>query len=319
MASVKGRRHTRFIRTVCGDVPSVQIGRFYSHEHVVIKGAFFERHFPEFILQDIEKICKELTELHRIGIGAMVDAMPIDAGRSAADLAEVSLRTGIHIVAPTGLHLRLYYPANHWYDVIGEEDLARKFIGEIETGIIDEGMKTCHKAGVIKVAGSRDQLTDLERRNFRAAGSAQRETGCPVLTHTEQGTAALEQIRLLLDAGASPAHVVLSHLDRNPDLGYHREVLAAGVKLEFDSCFRWKGEPNQTLKLLLALAPDFPDSFVLGMDAAKFAYWHSFGGSPGLTYLFAEFAPALVAAGLSQALVDRMFIENPAEAYSFCV
>jgi phosphotriesterase-related protein len=178
-------------------------------------------------------------------------------------------------------------------------------------------VRTGIKAGVIKVAGSRFRLSDLERRNFYAAGRAQQATGCPILTHTEQGTAALEQIRILKDAGADLSHVVLSHLDRNSDIEYQREVLGTGVRLEYDSAFRWKGEPNWTFDHLLNLSPEFPESFVLGMDAAKNAYWESFGGHPGLGFLVEEFAPRLLRGGLSQELIDRIFVHNPANAYSF--
>jgi phosphotriesterase-related protein len=247
----------------------------------------------------------------------MIDAMPIDSGRSADDLAEVSRRTEVQIVAATGLHLRLYYPPDHWYDRIDEDALTARFVDEIENGVTDEGRVSTSRAGVIKVAGSLDRLTDLERRNFAAAGQAQRITGCPILTHTEQGTAAFEQIRLLQGGGADLKHVVLSHLDRCDDAGYHREVLATGVRLEYDSAFRWKGERNPTRALLLELAPEFSDSLMLGMDAAKPAYWSSFGGKPGLAFLISEFGPALVDGGLTADLLDGIFVRNPASAYSF--
>jgi len=307
----------RSIRAVLGDVPVDRLGTCYSHEHVVIKGAFVEEHFPDFLLEDLDKICNELEALRKVGVGTMIDAMPIDAGRSAVDLAEVSRRTGMNIVAPTGLHLRLYYPSDHWYDAIDEDDLTKRLIGEIEEGIEDGNVRTSIRAGVIKVAGSLDRLTDLECRNFRAAARAQAHTGCPILTHTEQGTAALEQIRILQENGADLKRVVLSHLDRIADLGYQREVLSTGVKLEFDSSFRYKGNPNVTFDLLLRLAPEFPQSFVVGMDAAKFGYWASFGGKPGLTFLVTEFGPRLRQAGLSQELLDNIFVGNPAAAFSF--
>jgi phosphotriesterase-related protein len=225
----------------------------------------------------------------------------------------------MHIVAATGLHLRLYYPADHWYDTIGEEELTELFIDETENGVTDFGTSLDAKAGVIKVAGSLDRLTDLERRNFRAAGLAQRATGCPILTHTEQGTAALEQVAILLECGAEPKHIVLSHLDRSFDLGYLREVLSTGVKLEFDSAFRWKEDPNHTLDLLVELSPEFPTSFVLGMDAARQSYWSSFGGKPGLGFLITMFRPMLLEAGLCPALVDKLLVDNPREAYEFAI
>jgi len=305
------------VRTVLGDIASKRLGICYSHEHVVIRGEFFETHFPEFMLDDLDAISRELLDLREVGVGAMIDAMPIDAGRSVRDLAEISARTGMHIVAATGLHLRLYYPTDHWYDTIDEDRLVDRMTHEIEVRTEDNGIPTPSRAGVIKVAGSLNRLTELEQRNFRAAGRAQHLTGCPILTHTEQGTAALEQIRILQSAGADLSSVVLSHLDRCDDVGYHREVLSTGVKLEYDSAFRWKGERNHTFELLMQLAPEFPHSFVLGMDAAKSAYWMSFGGKPGLTYLFVKFAPKLLDKGLPNDLVKKIFVDNPAKAYSF--
>lgn len=306
-----------FFRSVLGDVPTADMGICYAHEHVVLRSRFVEERFPELILAELDAIARELQDLRRLGVRTMIDAMPLDSGRATADLIEISQRTDIQIVAATGLHLRMYYPPDHWYDSVDEDTLTQRFIDEIEDTIWDEETPVNARAGVIKVAGGKNQLTDLERRNFRAAGRAQHGTGCPILTHTEQGTAALEQVRILQDAGADLGHVVLSHLDRNEDFGYQREVLQTGVKLEYDSAFRWKGEPNLTFDLLTALAPEFPHAFVLGMDAAKSAYWSSYGGRPGLGFLLEVFRPRLREAGLGEDLLDNIFIHNPASAYSF--
>ena len=54
----------------------------------------------------------------------------------------------------------------------------------------------------------------FEREAFAAAAETSFRTGCPVITHTERGTAGEEQIRLLLDGGADPVHVVLSHAEQ---------------------------------------------------------------------------------------------------------
>jgi predicted metal-dependent phosphotriesterase family hydrolase len=303
-----------FVRTVLGDVAQDQLGLCYAHEHVVIRGKWIEENFPDFQLDDLEAITAELMELRLAGVCTMIDAMPTDSGRSADDLILISQRTTMNIVAATGLHLRIYYPGDHWFDTIDDNALVDLFVGEITVSMKDSRAR----AGVIKVAGSLDRLTELERRNFRAAGRAQRQTGCPILTHTEQGAAALEQVQILIEAGADPAHVVLSHLDRIGDIAYHREVLSTGVRLEFDSAFRWGSKPNQTLQLILALAPEFPDQIVLGMDAARTSYWRSYGGKPGLRYLVDEFGPILVAAGLEEPLLHKILFENPAGAFAFC-
>src|SRR5690606_27770421 len=124
-----------------------------------------------------------------------------------------------------------------------------------------------------------------------AAAIAHARTGAPILTHTEQGTAGMEQIELLRSHGVDLKHVVLSHTDRKPDLAYHRDLCTAGVALEYDSAFRWKpGQGNPTPDLVVSLLEHgLGDHVLLGMDAARRGYWTHFDGAPGLTYLLTTF------------------------------
>lgn len=315
---------TPFIRTVLGDIVPAELGACYAHEHIIIDESYTTEKNPAFLLNDVEKCVVELQDFHRAGGRAMVDSMPADAGRSVLKLAQVSRRSGVHIVCPTGLHLSKYYPQGHWAGRMSVPDLAKLFIADITDGVDanDYGgpllRRTAHKAGVIKIAGGRDRLSEREIKIFTAAAAAHRATGCPILTHTEQGTAALEQIQRLSDLGVNLRHVCLSHTDRQPDLAYHRRILASSVRLEFDSGFRWKPpDTNHTLPLLVALLPEFPDQIMLGMDAARRTYWKAYGGGPGLTFLLDSFTARLREAGISQALLDKVFITTPADCYQF--
>jgi phosphotriesterase-related protein len=126
----------------------------------------------------------------------------------------------------------------------------------------------------------------------------------------------LEQVNLLSKFGVNLRHLILSHTDRKPHLAYHREILSSGVKLEYDSAFRWK-EGNPTRDLVLSLAQEFPSQIMLGMDAARRSYWKSYGGKPGLSFLLTDFREELLRAGLSEKLWRQIMVTNPAEAYSF--
>lgn len=311
------------VRTVLGDIPAEELGVCYAHEHVFIGPSWATQRFPEFLIDDVDAQGGELRGFFGDGGRAVIDAMPCNCGRSAWALAELSKLTGVHIVAPTGVHLPAYYPDWHWSHFYGEAELAELFIADIEDGIDawdydgPRVRRTRHRAGVIKVAGG-STWTERENRIFGAAARAHLQTGCPILTHTEQGELALEQARFFERAGVDLSHVCLSHTDRVPDLEYHREILSTGVRLEYDSAFRWKDRPdNPTAELLLALLPDFPDQLMLGMDMARRSYWKCHGGGPGMSYLLTEFVPTLLERGLGEAALTKLFISTPAATFSF--
>ena len=169
---------------------------------------------PEFDLADVEAMATEVTEAVGLGLRSVVDAMPCDAGRNAAMLAGIARRTGINIVAPTGLHHDRYYGPAHWSHRVSVEELADLFTADITDGIDAYDYsgpvvrRTPFRAGVIKVAGSEGGLSPRDRRVFEAAAETHRRTGAPILTHCEDGTGALEQVRFLGDHGVSPGHIV---------------------------------------------------------------------------------------------------------------
>jgi phosphotriesterase-related protein len=313
-----------FVRTVLGDIDPADLGVTYAHEHVVIDGGRPVLMEPDFDLGDVETMAREVAAAAAFGLRAVVDAMPCDAGRSADKLAELSRRTGVHVVAPTGLHHDRYYGPAHWSHRIGVTELADLFVADIEVGIdaLDYSgpvvRRTPYRAGVIKIAGSEDGPSARDRLVFEAASAAHRRTGAPILTHCEGGTGALEQVALLIDEGVAVEHVVLSHVDKVVDRGYHRELLGTGVVAAYDQSFRWGDRPNGTLQLLTWMAEDgLLDRVVLGMDAARRGYYAVYGGLPGLTWLLDGFSAAMEASGIDGSSRRRLFVANPARAFAF--
>ena len=277
-----------FVRTVLGDIDPSELGVTYAHEHLIIDGGRPVQMVPDFDLGDVDAMAVEVSAAVRLGLRSVVDAMPCDAGRSADKLAELARRTGIHVIAPTGLHHDRYYGPAHWSARITVDELAELFALDVSDGIDAYDYagpvvrRTPYRAGVIKLAGSEGGPSDRDRRVFEAAAEAHRRTGVPILTHCEGGTGALEQIRLLADLGVDRLHVVVSHVDKIVDRGYHREILATGALAEYDQGFRWGDRPNGTLELLTWMAEDgLTDRIVLGMDAARRRYYVVYGGAPG--------------------------------------
>ena len=319
-------RVTAVVRTVLGDIDPAALGITYAHEHLVIDGGRPVQLEPDFDLSDIDAMATEVGAAMELGLGAIVDAMPCDCGRSATKLAGLSRATGLHIVAPTGLHHDRFYGAAHWSHRLDVEQLADLFVLDIEDGIDRYDYsgpvveRTAHRAGVIKIGGSAGALSDRDQRVFDAAAAAHVRTGAPILTHCEMGTAGLDQVRRLAAGGVALPHVALSHVDKVVDRGYHRELAATGVALEYDGSFRWGEAPNGTLRLLEWMAEDaLLDHVVLGMDAARQGYYAVYGGRPGLAWLLDGFSRQMEERGLGAEIRRRLFVDNPARIFSFAL
>jgi phosphotriesterase-related protein len=314
-----------FVRTVLGDIDPADLGVTYAHEHLVIDGGRPIQLFPDFRLDSVEDAVAELAPAKALGLRAVVDAMPADCGRNVTKLAAISRASGIHVVAPTGLHHEHYYHDRHWSAVLEVEEVADLFVADVEDGIDAHDYagpvvrRTPHRAGVVKIAGDADRLTPIEERIFAAAAAAHLRTGVPILTHCERGTAGPLQARFLVDRGVRPAGIVLSHTDKVVDRAYQREIFATGAMVEYDQSFRWNdGEENGTLALIgWAFEDGFGDRVVLGMDAARRSYWAVHGGSPGMAWLLGPFAAAMAARGIGAAEQASLFVENPARAFAF--
>jgi phosphotriesterase-related protein len=313
-----------FVRTVLGDIDPSELGVTYAHEHLVIVGGKPVEISPDFLLADVERMTDELRDAAEAGLRTAVDAMPADCGRDPARLAELSQRTGVQIVAATGLHHEKFYGPSHWSLRATEDDLADLFVADIELGIDARDYsgpivdRTGVRAGIVKVAGSEGGPSDRDVPIFRAAAAVHRRTGVPVHTHCEAGTGALEQVRILTEAGVPSDRISLSHVDKVLDQGYHRELLATGAFAVYDQAFRWGDRANGTLDLIEAAVMDGrAGQVMLGMDAARQGYYAAYGGAPGLGYLLRGFRDLLDARGIDAAIRHSLFVDNPARAFAF--
>jgi phosphotriesterase-related protein len=111
-----------------------------------------------------------------------------------------------------------------------EEEIYEMFKTEIIEGIAGTGIKP----GIIKLASSKDEISEYEKMFFRAAARVQRETGIVILTHTQEGTMGPEQARMLIEQGADPSKIIIGHMCGNTNSAYHKEVLDQGVRIGFD-------------------------------------------------------------------------------------
>lgn len=306
------------VRTVLGDVPRTALGRTDYHEHLLQSSPLLEGDE----LDDVGRSGDEAARLRSSGFDALVELTPLGLGRDPVGLVEISQRTGLHIIAATGVHHHRHYRTDHPVHGWDEQTLADCFVTELVTGLYPDpfaqARRVVARAGVIKVGIDYWEIGDFERRVLNAAGEAHRRTGAPVVCHLELGTAAWEAAELLERSGVDRHKLVLAHIDRNPDAGLHTELAQSGVYLGYDGAARAKYWPDSVLiECLLAVADQGQeDQLLLGGDVARRTSFIAYGGMPGMEYLGKRFVPRLLEAA-GPGLVDRVLVQNPARAFSF--
>jgi phosphotriesterase-related protein len=304
-----------FIRTVLGDIEPDQLGVTYMHEHLIIDSPIVAKDFPHIHLPSESEAISELNLCKKVGVASILDCMPLGSGRDAKKLLRISESTGVNIISATGLHHDRYYTNDDFLEKASAEQLAELFLRDINEGM--DG--TSAKAGAIKVVTSGPKIKDREAKLFEAAAIAQAESGAPVLSHCEHGTGAIEQLELFDKLNIPLSRVILSHTDKQADLGYHHEILSSGVSVEYDQSIRQAVDTNPASAQLTAamVGAGFINQIMLGTDGARRSLWSSLGGNPGLAWLYSGWSLKLIESGLSKEDLKRIFVTNPARALKF--
>jgi phosphotriesterase-related protein len=317
------------VNTVTGPIPITALGRTLMHEHLYIAFAGAE-HDPtaifdrdEFIAEAVKRL-KELREVH--GVRSFVDPCPIELGRDVAMMKEISEKSGMHIICTTGFYFEALGLPPYWRARTADE-IAELYIREITHGIGETGIK----AGAIKVATGAPVITALEEKFLAAACIAQKATGVPIITHTQDGWGAPEQQKLFADGGVEARHCLIGHCCGNADPAYHRRVVDGGSYIGFDRIGILRLQPDEIRADNLARL--VKDGFVAqimmsqdrhcgwrgkmqrqltpaeqaGIDALKAqGKW-----PPPYSYMFTDFIPMLHARGVNQAEIAAMLDDNP--------
>jgi len=276
-------------------------------------------------IDDKDKSTAELDLFRKAGGNAVVDAQPIGAGRDANFLAEVSKRSGVHLIASTGFHKMMFYPEHHWVYSYEEDTLAALYISELREGMFvgaDTAApqeRTAHKAGQLKVAMDVCGLTPQYEKLFSAAAQAAAETGAPLMIHVDIGSDPIMMCDFLTKRGVNPTQMIFCHMDRaTPDLAHHEELAKRGAYLEYDTIARPKYHDDEREIAILhhMLQADCGDQILMSLDVTR-ERLTSYGGAPGLDYILRTFIPNAEQSGIVQEQLHRIFHQNPANAFAY--
>jgi predicted metal-dependent phosphotriesterase family hydrolase len=240
------------------------------------------------------------------GVGLLVDATPIDFGRDLGALAEASAYSGVPVVAGTGFYREISYPG--WLDEWDEERLAQRFVDDIVVGRGDSGIR----AGVIGEVGCSETMTRRERRVLTAAAIAQRRTGAAIVTHTQEGHGALEQLEFLLGQGAEPARVIVGHLDCVGDVRVALAVIGLGANVGYDriGLTQYVSDEERAADIARLVDAGHAERVMLSGDQARASQYRANGGD-GFGKVLVRFVPLLRRLGLPDNTIDQLLIANP--------
>jgi len=251
---------------------------------------------PPDIMHNVDLMSAEVSKVKPEGVACIVDGGHPDMGRDIGFLRQVSMKSGVPIVAGGGFYSQPFYPKE--ISTMSEEQIVKALIKQADDDIL----------GAFGEIGSWDEITADERKVFRAIGKAHLATNLSIFTHTGiPGKSALEQLDIFEDAGVKPDRVVIGHLGNLVDANVyvHKAICRRGAFVGFD---RQGGnnDAQQVPMVMTLIDAGFADHLMFSADA-----------SSGYAKTLTGFVPKLKAAGASEQVLHRIMVDNPRRFLAF--
>jgi phosphotriesterase-related protein len=308
------RTATPIIRTLLRDVSPTEIdGPILIHEHLSLGGTAWGIDRPTTKwYDDVDLMASEVAACRPSGVRCIVDMGTSDLGRKIDNLRAIATRSKMHIVAGGGLHAKSDYPPGT--------------LSKTADQIADEfyRLADAERWGVIGEMGTGTDvpMDPGERTALIAAAKLHQRTGLAIVTHTSDGCArcALDQVDLFESAGVSLDRVVIGHLNdiKAQPTTAPLAIAKRGAYVAFDH----SGKPDDpradeyvsTIRTLLDAG--LANRVLLSSDFASPRYLRKNGG-PGIDMTITQFVPRLRRAGIDDATLRTILIENPRRVLSF--
>ncbi len=301
------------IRTILRDLPPSALadGTTLFHEHLdgVYDRSTKQLQLPPPSSADITPAIAEVEEVMENGVVCIVDGGHPDMGVNYNHLRQISEATGLHVVASGGYYLWNTYPAE--ISTMSEDQIAARLVAEANAGRFGA------YGEIGNMAGEADFLPD-ERKVFRAVGKANLQNSLPIFTHNNYGSGpnaqnvprdiALRQLDVYESVGVDPQQMAIGHMDslpgRNPDI-----INAIAGRGAFVGIDRIRGDTTRDegrVALVLAfLEAGHLDHLLLSSDTRR-------------DYAkVVRFAEQLEAAGVSEAMLHTVLVDNPRRFLAF--
>lgn len=259
-----------------------------------------------FFMQDVDFMTEEMKQAKAEGIACIVDGGHPDMGRDINFLRQISMKSGLPIVAGAGFYTQPFYPKE--ISTWSENQIVDALVKQAETDPV----------GAFGEIGSWDYITADERKVFRAVGRAHLATNLPIFTHTGiPGKSAMEQLDILEDAGVKPQRIVIGHLGNlvDPKVEVQKAICKRGAFIGFDRQ-GGPGDAQQVPMVMSLIEAGYADNLMFSADLSSRAQTHQ-GGGAGYAKTLTVFVPKLKAAGASDDVLHGIMVDNPRRFLAF--
>ncbi|MBI2912175.1 MAG: phosphotriesterase [Chloroflexi bacterium] len=315
------------INTVLGPVDAGEVGITALQEHLQIGLPGWER-APEVNYSRAEAFSRAAEALRGFkGAGGtcVLDSSPIAMARDVELCRSLSRETGVHVAVCTGFWNDAGIPghfapllravpgffAAHDADYYGD-----LMFQELTLGVMSRRLgRTEAHAAAIKVGNGPAGISEWEELIYRGAARAARKTGSAVFT---SGVSQVErQLAILQEEAVPPERIVVGECDAPLDAGRNLRLCRTGVCVSFDRLGRNGATDDQRAQQIKALV-DAGHAQQVVVSCGSVAYPIAWPPSPqSLPYLLEGFVPQLRAAGLSEAAIQTILVENPRRLLAF--
>lgn len=299
--------------TVTGPVPPEEVGPALPHEHILSRFGVPPDRYPDYNLKDLfDTVVPKLEAVASMGCDAIMDCTAAYFGRDPLVMHRLAEITGLRLLTNTGYYAAAddRYVPDHAYDETAAQ-LADRWLAEWTDGVDGTGVRP----GFIKVAVDGGPLSDIDRKLVRAAAKTHRESGLTIAAHTSDNVpAAREQLSVLREEGVDPSAWIWVHAQNVSDLDALVEAAERGAWIEFDGI-----APGDAVDRHVELVQALRERGLLGRTLLSHdgSSYPPEGTEPRpFDTLFRSFLPALRAAGVSEAEVRRLTVENPRRAFT---
>ncbi|MDB5541206.1 MAG: esterase [Devosia sp.] len=301
----------KLLHTTLGARRADELGMILPHEHVFVDLRTPDQ--PGYAEADAADVVRLMTpEIEAIearGITALVECSTGGVGlRVDIDLA-VSRATGFPIVVPTGNYREPWIP--DWVREASEGQLEDHMYRDLVEGVGDTGVK----AAWIKISAGDEGIAPIEEKILRAAARASVRTGAVIGSHTIKGSVVMDQLDIIESEGGRADRFISIHTQEEKDFGLNMAVAQRGAWIEYDHVGRAKDDAVAEL-ILRALQAGLGEQLLLSHDRGWYDPALPGGGTPTpYTHLSDVMLPMLRAAGVEEAMIRRLTVVNPFEAF----